>query len=196
MSKWTKALLGILVVGALAVAVVGGRQALAQAGPEDQGARPKQEEFLSRLADKLGVSVDELKGAISSTELEMLDEAVEQGTISADRAERLRQHIDEGRLLPPLPRARGLQERLNPGQQLVLHAAAEALDMTPRELVQEMRSTGKSVAQLAEEKGVSRDELKSAILEDVEKHLDEGLARLQENIDKIIDRTIGPAQGS
>jgi hypothetical protein len=52
------------------------------------------------------------------------------------------------------------------------------------------------VAQLAEEKGVSRDELKSAILEDVGKHLDEGLARLQENIDKIIDRTIGPAQGS
>ena len=196
MSRWTKALVGILVVGALAVAVVGGRQALAQAGPEDQGARPRQEEFLSRLADKLGVSVDDLKSAISSTELEMLDEAVEQGTISADRAERLRQRIDEGRLLPPLPRARGLQARLNAGQQLVLHAAAEALDMTPRELVQEMRATGKSVAQLAEEKGVSRDELKTAILEDVEKHLDEGLARLQENIDKIIDRTIGPAQGS
>ena len=190
MGKWTKALLGILVVGALALAVVGGRQALAQAGPEDQQARPRQEEFLSRLADKLGVSVDELKGAISSTELEMLDEAVEQGNISAERAERLRQHIGEGRLLPPLPRA-----RLNAGQQLVLHAAAEVLDMTPRELVREMRTTGKSLAQLAEEKGVSREELKSGILEDVEKHLDEGLARLQENIDSIIDRIIGPAQG-
>ena len=195
MSKWTKALLGVLVVGALGFGAVAGH-ALAQAGPQDQPAAPKQEEFLSRLADKLGVSVDDLKAGISSTELEMLDEAVQQGTISSERADRLRQHIEDGRLVPPLPRARGGQGLQNAGRQLVLHAAAEALDMTPRELLQEMRATGKSAAQLAEEKGVSRDEFKAAILEDVETHLDQGLTRLQENIDKIIDRTIGPAQGS
>jgi hypothetical protein len=46
---------------------------------------------------------------------------------------------------------------------------------------------------LAEEKGISRDELKSGILEDVEKHLDAGLERLRQNIDRIIDRTPGQA---
>jgi hypothetical protein len=193
--RWIKVLLGVLVVGALAFAAVGGR-ALAQAGADDEETKPRQEQFLSSLAGKLGVSVDELKGAISSTELEMLDQAVEQGKISSELGDRLRQRVEEGRLLPPLPRARALQARLNLGQQLVIHAAAEVLDMTPQELVREMRTTGKSLAQLAEEKGISRDELKTGILQDVEKHLDDGLARLQENIDKVVDRTIGPAQGS
>ena len=54
-----------------------------------------------------------------------------------------------------------------------------------------MRTTGKSLAQVAEEKGISREDLKSGILADVEKHLDKGLERLRENIDSIIDRTPG-----
>jgi hypothetical protein len=63
--------------------------------------------------------------------------------------------------------------------------------MTPLDLVRELRSTGQSLAQLAEEKGISRDDLKSGILADVEKHVDAGLDRLRQNIDSIIDRTPG-----
>ena len=190
MTRWTKAVLGVLVVGALALAGMAGH-ALAQAGPEEEASQPRQEEFLSGVAAKLGVSVDQLKGAIQSTELEMLDEAVEQGKVQPEVADRLRQRIEEGRLLPSLSGGQARQGRLNLGQRVVLHAAAEVLDMTPRDLAQEMRTTGKSLAQVAEEKGVSRDELKSGILADVEKHLDQGLERLQENIDSIIDRTPG-----
>jgi len=58
--------------------------------------------------------------------------------------------------------------------------------------VGELRATGQSLAELAGGKGVGREELKSGILGDVEKHLDEGLERLRENIDRIIDRTPGP----
>jgi hypothetical protein len=190
MTRWTKAALGILVVGALALGGMAGH-ALAQAGPEEEASQPRQEEFLSGVAAKLGVSVDQLKGAIQSTETEMLDEAVEQGKVQPEVADRLRQRIEEGRLLPSLSAGQARQGRLNLGQRVVLHAAAEVLDMTPRDLAQEMRTTGKSLAQVAEEKGVSREELKSGILADVEKHLDQGLERLQENIDSIIDRTPG-----
>jgi hypothetical protein len=196
MTRWTKAVLGVLVVGALALGGIAGH-ALAQAGPEEQGGQPRQEEFLSGVAAKLGVSVDQLQGAIQSTEQEMLDEAVEQGKVQPEIADRLRQRIEEGRLLPSLSGGQARQEQLNLGQRVVLHAAAEVLDMTPQDLAQEMRTTGKSLAQVAEEKGVSRDELKSGILADVEKHLDESLQRLQENIDSIIDRTPGrPAASS
>jgi len=191
-SKWTKTLLGLLVVGVLAAGAVAG-QALAQAGPDDEDAQPRGEEFLGRVATKLGVSVDQLKEAINSTELDMLDEAVGQGNISQERADRLRQRIEEGRLLPSLPRARAGQVRAQAGQRLVLHSAAEVLGMTPQDLVRELRSTGQTLAELAEEKGVSRDELKSGILEDAEKHLDAGLERLRQNIDSIIDRTPGQA---
>ena len=192
MNRWTKALLGLVVVGVLAAGAVAG-QALAQAGPKDKEAQPRGEEFLGRVAAKLGVSVDELKAAVGSTELDMLDEAVEQGNISQERADRLRQRIEEGRLLAPVQRARAGQDRLQAGQRLVLHAAAEVLGMTPQDLVRELRSTGQSLAQLAEVKGISRDELKNGILEDVEKHLDAGLERLRQNIDSIIDRTPGQA---
>ena len=190
MTRWTKAVLGVLVVGILPLGGVAGH-ALAQAGSEEEAGQPRQEEFLSSVAAKLDVPVDQLKEAIQSTETEMLDEAVEQGKVRPEIAERLRQRIEEGRLLPSLSGGQAGQGQLNPGQRLVLHAAAEVLDMTPRDLAQEMRTTGKSLAQVAEEKGVSRDELKSGILADVEKHLDKGLERLQENIDNIIDRTPG-----
>ena len=194
MRRWTKALLGLLVVGTLVLgSVVGGvvSHALAQPGIEEGDALPPQEQFLSSVAAKLDVPVDQLKGAIQSTELEMLDEAVEQGKVRPEVAERLRQRIEEGRLLPSLSGGQLRQGQLNPGQRLVLHAAAEVLDITPAELVRELRDSGKSLAQLAEEKGISREELKRGILADVEKHLDEGLERLQENIDSIIDRTPG-----
>jgi len=189
-TRWTKAALGILVVGILALGGVAGH-ALAQAGSEEEESQPRQAEFLSSVAAKLDVPVDQLKGAIQSTELEMLDEAVEQGKVRPEVADRLHQRIEEGRLLPSLSGGQPRQGRLNPGQRLVLHAAAEVLDMTPQDLAQEMRTTGKSLAQLAEEKGVSRDELKRGILADVEKHLDQGLERLRANIDSIIDRTPG-----
>jgi lambda repressor-like predicted transcriptional regulator len=190
MTRWTKAVLGVLVVGILALGGVAGH-ALAQAGPEEEETQPRQGEFLSGVAAKLGVSVDQLKGAIQSTELEMLDKAVEQGKVRPEVADRLRQRIEEGRLLPSLSGGLPGQGRLRPAQRLVLHAAAEVLDMTPQDLASEMRTTGKSLAQVAEEKGVSRDELKNGILADVEKHLDNGLERLSENIDRIIDRTPG-----
>jgi lambda repressor-like predicted transcriptional regulator len=199
MRRWTKALLGLLVVGILVVGgVVGGvvNHALAQPGSGTEDASAPQEQFLSSVAAKLGVSADQLKGAIQSTELEMLDNAVEQGKVRPEVADRLRQRIEEGRLLPSLSRAASGQERLRPGQRLVLHSAAEVLDMTPADLVRELRDSGKSLAQLAEEKGISRDELKSGILADVEKHLDNGLERLRENIDRIIDRTPGEAAAS
>jgi uncharacterized protein (DUF2267 family) len=165
---------------------------MAQSGPEDdEQARPRQEEFLGRVAAKLGLPVDDLREAIRSTGLEMLDEAVEDGKVRPELADRLRERVEEGGLLSRLqPRLH--QQRMHPGQRLVLHAGAEVLDMAPRELVSELRATGQSLAQLAESKGVTREELKSGILEDVEKRLDKGLERLTENIDDIIDRTPGP----
>jgi hypothetical protein len=194
MRRWTKPLLGLLVVGILVLGgVVGGvvSHALAQAGPAKEETQPLREQFLSGVAAKLGVPVDQLKGAIQSTELEMLDNAVEQGKVGPAVADRLRQRIEEGSLLPPLRGSLGGQARLSVGQRLVLNAAASVLDMTPQDLASEMGTMGKSLAQVAEEKGVSRDDLKNGIIANVQKYLDNGLGRLRENIDSIIDWTPG-----
>ncbi len=187
-SRWTKALLAMAVVAALAMGAVAG-QALAQAGPGDDEAVSRREEFLSRVAAKVGVTAGELEDAIQSTGLEMVDEAVEEGKVSPEVGERLRQRVEEGRLLPRLAESRSQALRVRVALRLVLHAAAETLDMTPRELLSEMRSSGQSLAQLAEARGVSREVLKSGILGDAEKHVGDGLDRLSENIDRIIDRS-------
>jgi len=199
MSRKTKTTLGILVVGILVLGgVIGGvvNHALAQPGTAEGDASTPKEEFLSSVSTKLGVPVDQLKGAIQSTELEMLDKAAEQGKVRPEVADRLRQRIEEGQILPSLPRLATSQARLSPGQRLVLRAAADVLNMTPQDLAKEMRTTGKSLAQVAEEKGVSRDDLKSGITADVEKYLDKGLERLGANIDSIIDRAPGQSAGS
>ena len=190
MNRWTKAALGMLVVGILALGGVAGH-ALAQSGPETEQASTPREELLSGVAAKLGVSADQLRGAVQSTELEMLDKAVEQGKVRPEVADRLRQRIEQGSLLPSLPGSLRGQVRLSVGQRLVLRAAADVLHMTPQELASEMRTTGKSLAQVADEKGVSRDDLKSGIIADVEKYFNNGLERLRANIDSIIDRTPG-----
>jgi hypothetical protein len=194
MRRWTKPLLGLLVVGILVLGgVVGGvvSHALAQAGSAKEEPQPLREEFLSGVAAKLGVPVDQLNGAIQSTELDMLDKAVEQGKVGPAVADRLRQRIEAGSLLPLLRSSLGGQARLSVGQRLVLNAAASVLDMTSQDLASEMRTMGRSLAQVAEEKGVSRDDLKNGIVANVEKYLDNGLERLRENIDSIIDRTPG-----
>ena len=95
MSRWTKAALGVLVAGILALGGVGG-YALAQSGTEKEASQPQREQFLNGVADTLGVPVDQLKGAIQSTELEMLDNAVAQGKVRPEVADRLRQRIEAG----------------------------------------------------------------------------------------------------
>jgi hypothetical protein len=198
MSRKTKTTLGILVVGILVLGgVVGGvaNHALAQPGTGQGDASTPKEQFLSSVATKLGVPVDQLKGAIQSTELEMLDKAAEQGKVRPEVADRLRQRIEAGQLLPSLPKL-AASARLGTGQRLVLRAAADVLHITPQDLAKEMRATGKSLAQVAEEKGVSRDDLKSGITADVQKYLDKGLERLRTNIDSIIDRAPGESAGS
>ena len=107
MNRKTKTILGIVVVGVLVLGgVIGGvvNHALAQPGTGQGDASTPKEEFLSSVAAKLGVPVDQLKGAVQSTELEMLDKAVEQGKVRPEVADRLRQRIEEGQVLPSLPR--------------------------------------------------------------------------------------------
>ena len=200
MRRWVKALIGVVALAAVVSGIVVGT-ALAQGGGDGRG---RGEELLNRVAQKLGITVEELKGAVSDSELEMLDEAVAQGRISACRADRVRQRIEEGHLFL-FARPHGP----HPGRILVLYAAAETLDMRPRALRAELME-GQSIAQAAEARGVSRDDLRAGILAEAEEHLDravengrlaqeradEALQKLSENIDRIVDFAPCPAPAS
>ena len=88
----------------------------------------------------------------------------------------------------------------------IVKSVADTLDMTPREIVQDIRQ-GQSLAEIAQAKGVSIDTLKSAILDAAKEKLDQAVAdgkltqdqadkimtRLTDNIDKIVNWKRGSA---
>ncbi len=211
MSNKVKILAGVLAIAIVGLGAVAGT-ALAQDAGNGNAQAPAEgatsglcARFVDGVASQLGVTVDELEAAFKASKLDIVDEAVQSGRIDADTADRIRERIEEGSACwRPRPRVQRLGERVARG--LVVHAAAETLDMTPRELVAELRDC-QSLAQVAAEQGVGRDELKSGILNDVEKHLDQAVARgrttqaradqallkLADNIDEIVDTVRCPA---
>jgi len=193
----------VAVLGLAAVAV-GGAATSADEGDGPIGT------FLSKVADKLGVTEDELKTAIDEAQTETLDEAVAEGRLTEGQAERLREraeerlreHVEEGGILfPPRP----LPGRFgHNGCGQVMDAAAEVLGMPKDELMEQL-SDGNSLAEVAEAQKMSVEDFKAALLDQVKAQLDELVAEgdltqeqadeifqnVNENIDSIVNAERG-----
>jgi polyhydroxyalkanoate synthesis regulator phasin len=168
--------------------------ALAQGGGtgDTQGERPS---LAARVAAHLGVTEQQLVDAFKAARLEMLDEAVAAGKISPEEADQIRQRIEKSQGL-----GLGLRGWRIHALGGIVSSVAETLDMTPREIVQDLRQ-GQSLAEIGQAKGVSTDTLKSAILTAADEKLDQAVAdgkltqdqadkimtRLTDNIDKILN---------
>jgi hypothetical protein len=157
---------------ALGVVAVGGA-----AADEDDGLVGS---FLGRVAEKLGVSEDELRTAIDDARGETLDEAVAEGRLTERQAERMQER--------GFPFAGG---RMLHGRGHVMDAVAEVLGMTPADLVAQLQD-GNSLADVAEAQGMSVEDFKAALLAQVQAQLDELVAEgglTQEQADEILQRT-------
>lgn len=194
-----RALVVLAVVAALALTVVVIDRAAADEGGEGDSGGPIQT-FFSKVADKLGVSEEELDSAVKDASLEMIEEALAEGEISEEQADRLRERVEEyGFALPLRPKwGHGVcQARVH----FLLGAAAEVLDMEKGDLLQELQD-GQTLAQVAEGKGMGVDEFKDDLLAQIQADLnglvegekitqeraDKALERAQENIDDIVNR--------
>ena len=168
--------------------------ALAQGGGEG-GVQGERESFLARVAAHLGVTEQQLTDAFKVTRLEMVDEAVAAGKITQEQADRIRERMEEGQ---GLGFGWGGCHMRPFGD--IFASVAETLDMTPREILQEIRK-GQSLTEIGQAKGVSPEELKSVILSAADSKLDQIVAdgkitqeqadkimtRLTDNIDKLLD---------
>ena len=158
--------------------------------------RPK-DRFKERLAENLGISVEELEQAIQQTHLDLLDEAVAEGRITEEQAAEIRERIESGEgpfFGKPHPRPHCRGER-------VVGEVAEFLGVSEADVLAGLQS-GQTLAQIAEANGKTRDELKSFLLSEVEEKVtaavengritqeraDEILANSSERIDALIDR--------
>ncbi len=158
-------------------------------------------DLLPRLAEKLGISPEELTAAIQETQLELVDERVAAGDLTEEEAARIRERIESGE--GPLFGG-GHGKRHGRGMQ-VLQQVAEFLGLTP-EIVREAKQDGQSLAQIAEANGVSSDELAAFLLSQIEAHVADALAagkidqaradELLQNAPERIDRLINHSRTS
>jgi hypothetical protein len=200
-----------LVLGAFAIAAVGAQEDSPTPSPaaEEEG-ESRRDNYKEKLAENLGISLEDLEAAIKQTHLDLIDEALADGKITEERADEMRERVENGDpVFPGFPSGPGGPRhhiRFGPLGPL-LDSAKDVLGLEDGDIM-DAYADGKSLADLAEEKGISVEDLKSQLLDAAKADLDEKVAdgditqeqadnileRLTNNIDDIINHT-PPAGG-
>lgn len=183
-----------IAIGAVAaLAALGGGVAYAASSGDDP-----REEILSDAAQRLNVSPEELRSALQGAFEDQLDDAVREGRLTEQQAERMKQALRQ-RGLPLGPGGPGFGPHVELHGPPGLDAAAEYLGLTRAQLARRLMS-GRSLAQVARAEGKSVDGLKDAIVAAAEEDLaravadgdltdeqrDQALERLREHVDELV----------
>ena len=187
--------IGLAMVAFLALAGVAVGFVAAQTDGDGEAASEKHANFVARLAENLAITQEELEQAIQQTQLELVDERLAAGDLTAEQADRIRERIASGEA-KLFPHGR---HRPQGGAQ-VGGKVADFLGVTPEEVVEGLKA-GQSLAQIAEANGVSAVDLSAFLLGELEVRLaeavekgkidqaraDEILANAPERIDQLIN---------
>jgi ribosomal protein L15 len=170
MSKFWKmagiaTLVAVLAVGAL------GTVALAQEGTAASSGWDLRGKLQEAIASILGISVEDYQAAIETAEDQVLEQAVADEWLTQEQADRLQERLDAvpdqdrfGKGFFRMPRMPGLR-----GESLI-SVAAEQLDMSESDLIDQLQE-GKSIADVAAEKGVDPQTIADAYLAQVQEKL-------------------------
>lgn len=145
-------------VGALAgsaMLLVGGGTALAGSAEGDRSARC--DARLAKIAEKRGVSVEQLQAEIKAKLAARVDAALTAGRISPERAAKLKERIAAGELCK-----RPGVAKVKLARHGMVRAAAEFLGLSAEQLRTQL--PGNSLAGLAQKQGKSVDALKAAMV--------------------------------
>ena len=183
------AILGVAVLGAAAYAQDD------EGSPFDFGAR-----FREAVAKTLGISVDEYDAAVKEAHEQVLDEAVSEGKLTEEQAERMRERMEQA----PGAWGRGKGFKAPHGQGCraprggfggrmggaPIGLAAETLGMTAEDLMAEIQA-GKSIAEVAEKQGVDVQKIVDAYMEQLEERLAQAVENgriTQEQADSMLEK--------
>ena len=202
----------ILILGAAVAALAVGIVAVAGVGAQEGASEDKPvDHYLELLAGNLGVSVEELEGALTQSHLDLIDEKVADGTITAEEAAEIIERIEsgEGRLFPPFGgRGHGGHGNMHRLHGLIVENSAEALGLEVDALKDELKA-GNSLADVATAQGVDVEQFKIDVLAGVAADLDEKVAdgsltqekadtvleKITESIDRIVEKVPGERSG-
>lgn len=180
MDRRRKRIVAIGAAAALAIVGGGAGYAAATSGGNQQDA------LLRDAAQRLNVSPDQLRSALQGAFADQLDQAVKDGRLTQQQADRIKQRIRAGDL--PLGGAGGPGHGPGfghgpfggpgPGHgplAMGLDAAASYLGLSRADLVRDL-GAGKTLAQVAGDRGKSVDGLQQALLDAARARLDRAVA--------------------
>jgi len=186
----------VVVLGTAAMAAV----AVAQEGTD--GVRDRLadlgQEFREAVAGILGISVEEYDVAVGQAREQVLDKAVEEGDLTQEQADRIRERADGGLGAGMMGRGmmgrgmmgRGMMgEMMDDSEDSLIAVAADKLGMTVDELKTQLKD-GKTVADLAKEKGVDLQTIVDAFMAARQETLNQAVTdgkMTQEQADKMLE---------
>jgi hypothetical protein len=169
----------IIVGAAAALAVAGGGAAIAST----QLGSPREESraILNDAAKQLGIEPSKLSDALKTAFKNRVDAAVEAGRLTSEQGAALKARIDAAEYPILFGAPRGFGHFRHAGHFADLRVAASYLEVTPETLRAELRA-GKTLAQIARDKGKSVDGLVGALVAAAKERLDAavGAGRLTE----------------
>jgi polyhydroxyalkanoate synthesis regulator phasin len=183
---------GIVTLVALLGGIVVGAMAFAQE-PEDGADWPFnfRERLHQAVADVLGITVEEYDAAVETARDQVLGEAVTEGWLTQDQADRMRERVEEGFG----PGMRGMFHggprggMFGPGNSFI-SVAADELSMTVQDLVSELQD-GKTITDVAAEKGVDPQVIVDAFIAQHTERLNQAVADgriTQEQADQMLQQ--------
>jgi hypothetical protein len=186
----------VAVLGAAAVVGVVAAQEPSEGWPAWASGFPQQ--MKEAVAGALGISVDEYDAALDTARDQVLEKAVADGNLTQEQADRMRDRMGQRFEFGPGMRGRGAcgPGMMGPGmgwadaENSPVAVAAEALGMTADELLAELKG-GKSIADVANERGVDPQTIADSILASMKDNLAQAVADgkiTQEQADQMLSR--------
>ena len=180
----------LALAAAVVAAAVGGGAAVAASQDEEGRASG----FFQAVARHLGISSEKLEDAVKAASLEQVDAAFEEGKITEEQADELRERIESGEAGPLFGLGgfgfHGPGHGFGHGLDDKLSAAADYLGLSVEEL-RERLADGRTLADIAEAEDKSVEGLEQAIVAEAREDLDEAVeaGRLtREQADEILER--------
>jgi hypothetical protein len=166
------AVAGLVVV--LGVAALGA-VAFAQEGLDDSSGWNFRDRMQQAIASILGITVEKYEAAIDTAEEQVLEEAVADGWLTQEQADRIQERLDLYWQAPRMGKGFwGPVAAWDCRGSSLISVAADALEMSPTELMEEFKA-GKSIADVAGEKGVDPQDIADTYLAQYAEKLDEAV---------------------
>ncbi|HIC88738.1 MAG TPA: hypothetical protein EYP04_04985, partial [Anaerolineae bacterium] len=145
------------------------------------------------IANALGISVEEYDAAVETAREQVINRAVANGLLTQEQADRILERIEAGfgpgmKGFGPAPKGHRMGGWIGGPENSLVAIAADQLGLSVDELVAELQ-TGKSIAELAEEKGVEVQTIVDAIVAPRAEKLAEAVANgriTQEQADRML----------